>query len=514
MSVIVTQRPQKTVNENIPEVSKWTAVWHPVIFRLQRRDAEIISVSDITGSGTGGGINVTIDGDYVTDPDTAVTEGSTVYFSTDTYHNNYTVLSVTLNAGNTDLVLIGDNENVNESSGYLNFITDRSYYLIELRILEYATTSLPLETTTDYPQYRASNNAGDIKADVQKWLQPLINANSTFNYDSINAIAPYLGQPFNIQIREYWKENGYTDWSAIDDDNKHYIINAAKQVGDRYGQNMGEFVLFPPDTTTPQYETSKGKFLTKFDQPVYFPGFPFDISFIYSKEYDDSGLAVNRVERLLDINHEEISSDAEDLTEYPEYVNRMMLAGDYSNAVKYISFSLGWLDAYVVSDYVDEDYVDDEAGEDVSEQIIIEVDHTCYTTPEYLRWLNPFGGFDYWLFHSAQDIHDTITNEQTFETFIEDLSTVDSRQETMSKDSQEEITLAAENLSIDKIQGIRHLLASPKVYRFIEYDSETNIPKWQVVGIKTGTFLIEKTDENKAKIEFVILPPKRFTQRQ
>lgn len=149
----------------------------------------------------------------------------------------------------------------------------------------------------------------------------------------------------------------------------------------------------------------------------------------------------------------------------------------------------------------------------ISEIKTILVDNTCYDNPLYFKWLNPIGGFDYWLFNWKQVSNDTISNPITFEPYIKDLSAVNSRAETLSKDSQEEIDLGAEGLSMDDINAIRNILASPKVLMYVGTGTDS-VQQWITVQVKADTFEISDNRENKFNIEFTIQPPQKFIQKQ
>lgn len=511
MSVTVSQRPQKTINSLVvpPQVSKWSAVWHPIVFRFQRADYEIVSVYNGTG-----GLALAI-GQDITDE---VEAGDNIYVYAPEVGitGTYEVLSVYTSGSPASTIIEIDAPAITgaaaESYKFINL--DRLAYFLEIRILEY-TTGSPVETTTDYPRFRP-DATGLIKADLQAWLQPLLRARDDHDYLTTVIRDSNLGQPFNIQYREYWQDAGYSDWSDLTENNLHYIANAVKQAGDTWGQNIGEFVMFPPDTQSPPAQGSQGKFLTKFLVPVYFEGYPFSLGYVYSDEFDADGRALTKVENALDINNGLLSTTQDVLTDYSGFINRVLLRGGYpanARAVR-VGLRVDGNDAYVEAGYVEIDYVDQGAYTAISETIYIRLNDGCVNNPIYLAWLNPTGAFDYWLFSKAQDHLDKIDNEQVFEGYTEDLADMQARESTLSKDSQEEIIIGADQLTHGQAEGLRHMLASPLVLRFMGYDEDTLLPKWQRVGVKTGSFTIYKTDEQKASLVCTILPPQKYIQQQ
>jgi hypothetical protein len=79
--------------------------------------------------------------------------------------------------------------------------------------------------------------------------------------------------------------------------NSYFATLSAKQPGDRYGQNMGEYVPFQVEDLPLK---NRAKWLTSFDTPVFWPTWPFAVDFIYSESL--KGISIYRVEAELDQN--------------------------------------------------------------------------------------------------------------------------------------------------------------------------------------------------------------------
>jgi len=695
MSVTITQRPQRTVTEDPEQVSRWNSCWHPTIFEMQREDYQIASMEENTG--TGGGVMITVD-DSIEDE---VAIGDMIYVNDGgLYDGSYEVLDVYALSPQTVIVIDSSILTfVSPPTGFINLV--RNGYFVEVKILEYSTGSA-VEIDDAYPRF-SPNNSGLIKADLQVYLRTLLSSISTIGYDAVNEAESGLGQKYNIQFREYWVANGEGEWSVLSDDNIHYTINGVKRTGDQYGQNFGLYVMFPADSVSPIEEGSRGKFLTMFEQPVFFTGYPFDISFIYSQEYEDSGDPLIKIEELLDVNEGYLNETSTVLNEFGGFVNRMMLEEDYDSTVKYIAMTLRnqgmdctpsgnnlllnggfddpnpasptfywqrqdgagntmvddytnnrcelsgvngsegsacyilqtglnidsdqvfnfsiqieqllqvsvtyksnlllylinsdsskmcviqfdrrnigtngvWLlssfdtgqvikivdtdDIYGTYDFniptsywypnsssltegfyfravgsnagwddvwfdlvdvqecvltnpaeVEDGYYDYTGAAAISETKIIEVDPVCVDNAEYFRWLNPLGGFDYWLFHTAQDVTDKTGDEKIFEPYVEDLAVASAREEVISKNTEEEMVLGAQNLTVSQVNGIRYMLRSIKVERYMGLNSD-NEHTWQTVRVNTGSFLIQKTDENKSNIQLIVKLPSPYNQMQ
>lgn len=137
--------------------------------------------------------------------------------------------------------------------------------------------------------------------------------------------------------------------------NTYWAVLAAKQPGDLYGQNMGEYVPFQVEALP---DEKRAKWLTSFDYPVYWQGWPFAIDFIYAEGLN--GITVTSVEQGQDLNGISYGGPIElplDATQI-ETVNRLTLSGGYDTEVEFLSLRLLTGD-YVPDLYVAEGYVDD-----------------------------------------------------------------------------------------------------------------------------------------------------------
>lgn len=499
--IVLIEEPTRVIQESPEEASSWNAVWHPIIYRFQRQDAQITDIQDIIG--TGEGMTITVDEEIT------ITAGSQIYIHyigagepNMVLEGLYTVVGSTIGTGETDITIETDTEVVGSlGEGYINAVDDRSFYMIEIKILRYDISPAGSELTTSYAQFRPSNDAGDVKADLQSWLQLLVNSDNNFEYDVDNELDKGLGQAYTLEAREYWKEDGYGAWISDDlfGEGSKGVVNAVKQVGQKWGQNMGNYVMQQPQGS-PQTNTF-GKFLTGFTKPIYHEDYPYDISFIHSENI--GSFAVIKLERRYDINGVQLSQNQTTLdTPLSEAtsdigVMRMMLDGGYASNVYRVDVS-------IYSDTIGIDNL-------ISETKSIYVDHCERKRPEYFAWLNKHGGFDYWLFYNHQEITDTTFEEIQFERNIEDLEDANARAQTLRKRIQEQMFLGADQLTFEQIDGLKHILSSPKVFRYLGV--EDDVHKWEVVTVIPGSFPIRKTSETKTSIAFSILPPERYNQQ-
>jgi hypothetical protein len=225
-------------------------------------------------------------------------------------------------------------------------ITDLTTYLI-VSVYEYGSNTLLGKDT-----YRPRN--GRLNIDISSIVRSYL----------FSTYSPSLSVVFNSSdnggsIRCYLKYqlNTLTEAGAevSDEANYIYVANAAKQVGEEHGQNMAEYVPYGVDGIM------KAKFLTKFDEPVFFTDYPFTISFIYSENI--IGHELKLLENRLDINGAFLTDEETELfRESGHYINHLRLQTSYPDNVKYVDISIATGDAalelYVYEGYVETGYTE------------------------------------------------------------------------------------------------------------------------------------------------------------
>lgn len=340
--------PSKIVNEQPTEVSKWNAVHHPIQFQMQRKDVTIGASYRYDATHLEIQINGPVEG----------VVGDMVYFNSGIFVSSAEITHIISDTPtlSTIRVLYSTTSTYVQLVGFLNWLDGRPNYFVETMILGVNSTPAYYEVGTSINK---ADNTGLVKVDAADFLKKIVAYANTFQYDELNKADTSMGGKFNIQYREGW--TGSTgSWSGISATNLYYYVNAAKQVKQIYGANMGEYVPFETAFDT----EDKAKFLSDFRKPTYFPGYPFDLQFIYSDAV--AGRQLVKFERTKDLNGSTIGTSSADLdTAYLQSVNRMMITSVECD-VKEMDV---WLETdgvgcreYVVDDYVAEDYVEERCG--------------------------------------------------------------------------------------------------------------------------------------------------------
>jgi hypothetical protein len=224
-------------------------------------------------------------------------------------------------------------------------LVDPSTVLV-VSVYEYGTNTL-----LGKDNYKVRN--GLLSVDISGILRSYLYSSYSPSFeDGINCID--FGNSINAYIKYQLVSATTSEVEVSDESNYIYVCNAAKQIGEAYGQNMAEYVPYGIEGIM------KAKFLTKFEEPVFFIDYPFTISFIYSENI--IGHELKLIEDKLDINGTELDDDETELDiTQGHYVNHLKLS-PYSIENKYVDISLSTGqpvdDLYVYEGYVTTGYTE------------------------------------------------------------------------------------------------------------------------------------------------------------
>jgi hypothetical protein len=223
-------------------------------------------------------------------------------------------------------------------------IEDASTYLL-VSVYEYGTNVL-----LGKDNYKPRN--GSLNVDISSIVRSYLYSDYQPEYTGENA--KDIGCSIKCYIKYQVNTVSSSEVEVTDESNYIYVSNSAKQIGEEYGQNMAQYVPYGVEGLM------KAKFLTKFDQPVFFIGYPFSISFIYSENI--IGHELKLLEENLNINGEEIDDAETQLdTSQGHFVNHLKL-NTYSFETKYVDISISTGqpvdDLYVYQGYVASGYTE------------------------------------------------------------------------------------------------------------------------------------------------------------
>lgn len=307
--IIVSEYPSKTISTSVLK-SRYHAAFNPIIYKLQRKDIVVVSVKKATiemyTKTTSGliplyDVYVTISAPLTGDDSIAV--GDFVYLKSGGYDVIAEVVEiVTTIKFRLSTAYLGDSV-----GGFMNLNTSRVGYYLETEVLvEQNGTYVIAGKIRSVPDTK-----GVIEFDASEWVQTYVSLQNIYLYDgSPNKAERTSSGIFNLRYTESWQNNEEVASSAIITDSTYqFYMGSVRQVLDTYGQNMAEFVPYAPAITY-------AKFLTENEEPTYFVGYPFDVSFIFSdimaayetsrrvREYDGNGVITqSQADTTLDIAH-------------------------------------------------------------------------------------------------------------------------------------------------------------------------------------------------------------------
>lgn len=287
--------PSVTLGSN---KSRWNAAFNPIVFTYQRKDFEVSSVALYNISGVTG-TNLVINGDmsvlivlYSANLLAGVNATPIyVYVNAGPYIGLFKVI----NARPGGQIAINATFTVT-ATGFMNSNDIKPYYkmITQIQCVD-PVTGVPFV----FESFNRPNGTGLIKADLSTLLQSLLKIKDASTYSVINFRDDNLSASYRIAYAESWDDGSAAGYTApfVQLSPTYYVTYTARQLGQKYGGNMADFVPF---------KNLAAKWVNDFEAPVYSNGYPWDIGFIYGE--DLAGLQLYYKLTKLDINKNVLDS--------------------------------------------------------------------------------------------------------------------------------------------------------------------------------------------------------------
>jgi hypothetical protein len=421
--------------------SKWQAVEHPIKWELQRKDALVVDSDSNVGL---------LRMELATTPPAELVVGMSIdYFDSLGVRRRANITNIT---GNFVTV-----SNVYVSGRIIDFVIFTELYTnyyIETSVLENGTNEIGTLRTIP-------NIDGSATIDVHRFLKTKATYQNNFDYTLTTATDVGMSGKYKLKFRECYN---FTQQSYGDLTGFRYWTNSAKQIRDLYGSNMAEYVT---------RLNGQAKFLSVFDKPTHFLGYPFSLSYIASE------LLLTKTLRRI-----ENGSDVLLIAHTNETIQRLSV----SDTAQSVAIQYG---TFVLPTFTLEGTL--------TETKQIKINQNCLLNPVCLSWLNTLGGREHWVF-SYNQIHSIDTSVgATFEPYIDDLQNSRSNVFDLQRFEQPKLTLGA-SVDVEDIRGLKTILSSICV--------EVLTPEgWIGVRPETGSFKIYESRGTTADIEFTIQLP-------
>lgn len=192
-----------------------------------------------------------------------------------------------------------------------------------------------------------------------------------------------------------------------------------------------------------------------------------------------------------------------------------------TNAISYLFNTTSIVNRFFFSDgRIDvsiEDYIPLQVGyNDLdfngSFNLLVEKITSNCDTGHYIKWINSFGGWSYWLFDKGNETVKTKEDGFLFNDY-ENLEDTTSPLVSMGKTSQNEIQLRAEALTENEKTLLSDLFESTKVYLFTGTQfSKNSFNDWMEVNLVQGTFKISNARGNQYNFNMAIELPANVTR--
>lgn len=145
----------------------------------------------------------------------------------------------------------------------------------------------------------------------------------------------------------------------------------------------------------------------------------------------------------------------------------------------------------------------------ITETKRVNINKDCLINPICLKWLNPYGGWDIWVFNKNYEKSINVNSSEMYRKFITDLSNTAGNQDIIGRRAFKSYKLGAENINKDKyLIGLESLLYTPKCLMLTNNDTwQTEGAKWQTVIVKDSDIVTDMSNETMINIELEILLP-------
>ena len=463
------------------------AAYNPVVIEMQRGDFR-----DNSFRSTWNNTYVAIDGGAQIDE---FIVGETIELSTpDNYLGTFTILNVS-----------GTEVTFNKTWSLFN-----PFFLAIInfpnRINFYVTLRVSVDPAeTIYRDLRFTpDSKGFIRAEISGALRSLLNLNFTENLIDPNAIRTdenNLSTSFYFATKDNWINSGESWITYYDPLEIKYAIAGAFQIGDPNNGYYNKY--FANDNGSAFYPDYMPQWITQFEQPSLFVGFPFTLSFLGNKNlYPATDFVIRYIVKKVDNTLYTgtvtgfIFSDFNSLTRLNivEALEAIFTSGVINNA-KTIEFRFGRVETIYFNDCL----------APITFNVKRPIEQNCNTF--YVRWINTLGGWDYWLFEGKIYEGFKVDNGNNYESYFDSISEISDFENVTFKNVTPAVQVGSNTITRNEAEGLKVLPTSPKIYWYNE-----ELSKWIGVRVEPGSFNIRSTKEDYFNVELTFVKPKFFNQ--
>jgi hypothetical protein len=129
----------------------------------------------------------------------------------------------------------------------------------------------------------------------------------------------------------------------------------------------------------------------------------------------------------------------------------------------------------------------------------------------YIKWLNEYGGYSYWLFNEFYKVDKLTKSLGSINNDFYNLNDTLSQSKQLGKDSANTWTILSDSLNDNEINIAQGILTSPKVYLFTGVRfAQNNFNDWLEVNVKTSSATIKQPRKDRNDIKLSIELPNDY----
>lgn len=143
----------------------------------------------------------------------------------------------------------------------------------------------------------------------------------------------------------------------------------------------------------------------------------------------------------------------------------------------------------------------------------ISLEKMPYCEGVYLKWLNKYGGYSYWLFENTFSVDRSTKYTGELDRDFANVENMYARATQIGKESQDSMKIIADLLTEDDRRIVEGIMDSPKIYLFTGKPFAQNDNRsWIEVTLKTTSARIKNARQKLTNFSFDIELPQRYTQ--
>jgi hypothetical protein len=346
----------------------------------------------------------------------------------------------------------------------------------------------------------------EVVVDFQAFLQSEVSNSddSLITSSNIENDAPNQYKVFRVGYRT-------TTAGAYTVDSTEYIaINAVRQAGSEFGQNMADY-LYSIDFASPASLTFSGKFLTEFDtmplfwySPVLNPSvsevtyFYFTLAFMLTDEVvtNETGFTVSTYFK------DSTGTTQKTVTKLNNF------ASPPAQSLQFINYGSGASNNAYSFNELGVEIETNSTLFKIIEEFTIKPIRVC-NNPTAIKWKNDLGGWDLWVFEGNSPVSVGIETSDVYTVPYGDLQSLTQINRSYQKRRTPLKSVSADSLTLNEVKALSKMLSSPNVLYCTDDLSVagTTASTWVSVNVLDGDFQLfdRRLNTYRLELEFELL---------